>query len=90
MDDERLQQAAKVNPAEKFSLVFSSLLETLMLERMDQNEAIVARFMNDPEFQRAIAQRLANEAYERLGGSHPASYRKAPIKSKTHFNPFNP
>lgn len=68
IDDERLQQAAKVNPAEKFSLVFGNLLETLMLERMDQNEAIVARFMNDPEFQRAVAARLASEAYERLGG----------------------
>jgi type I restriction enzyme R subunit len=61
VEDERLQQAAKVNPAEKFSLVFSNLLETLMLERMDQNEAIVARFMNDPEFQRAVAARLAIE-----------------------------
>jgi type I restriction enzyme, R subunit len=61
--DERLQQAAKVNPRDKFALVF---LETLMLERMDQNEAIVARFMNDPEFQRAIAARLALEAYDRL------------------------
>ena len=36
-------------------------------------EAIVARFMNDPDFQRAVAARLANEAYERLGGVHPAS-----------------
>lgn len=68
VDDERLQQAAKVNPADKFSLVFGNLLETLMLERMDQNEAIVARFMNDPEFQRAVAARLATETYERLGG----------------------
>lgn len=68
IDDERLQQAAKVNPEDKFSLVFSNLLETIMLERMDQNEAIVARFMNDPEFQRAVAARLASEAYERLGG----------------------
>jgi type I restriction enzyme R subunit len=66
VDDERLQQAAKVNPEDKFTLVFGNLLETLMLERMDQNEAIVARFMNDPEFQRAISARLASEAYRRL------------------------
>jgi type I restriction enzyme, R subunit len=68
VDDERLQQAAQVNPVEKFSLVFGNLLENLMLERMDQNEAIVARFMNDPEFQRAVAARLSTEAYERLVG----------------------
>jgi type I restriction enzyme R subunit len=66
--DERLQRAAQVNPEDKFSLVFSSLLESLMLERMDQNEAIVARFMDDPAFQRQVAARLASEAYERLGG----------------------
>jgi type I restriction enzyme R subunit len=77
IDDERLQQAAKVNPADKFSLVFGNLLETLMLERMDQNEAIVARFMNDPEFQRAVAARLATEAYERLGGVPKSREAKA-------------
>ncbi len=74
IDDERLQQAAKVNPEDKFSLVFGNLLETLMLERMDQNEAIVARFMNDPEFQCAVAARLATEAYKRLAGEKPASF----------------
>ena len=47
---------------------------------MDQNEAIVARFMNDPEFQKAVAARLATEAYERLGGV-PKS-REAKIYSK--------
>jgi type I restriction enzyme R subunit len=83
VDDERLRQAAKVNPEEKFSLVFSNLLETLMLERMDQNEAIVTRFMNDPEFQRLVAAKLAAEAYERLGGvsgtAKPPRYpKKAP------------
>ncbi len=66
--DDRLQQAAKVNPEDKFSLVFSNLLEALMLERMDQNEAIVARYMGDREFQRQVAIRLAKDAYRRLGG----------------------
>jgi len=77
-NDERLQQAAKVNPADKFALVFGNMLETFMLERMDQNEAIVARFMNDREFQKAVAARLSDEAYERLGGgaSPPKSYPK--------------
>jgi type I restriction enzyme R subunit len=73
IDDERLQQAAKVNPVAKFSLVFGNSLETLMLERLDQNEAIVARFMNDTEFQRAVAARLATEAYRRLAGEKAIS-----------------
>jgi type I restriction enzyme R subunit len=81
--DPRLQQAAQVNPEDKFALVFSSLLESLMLERMDQNEAIVARFMDDPEFQRQVAARLASEAYRRLGGKKPASakYPRAPARA---------
>jgi hypothetical protein len=43
-------------------LVFGNLLESLMLEWMDQNEAIVARFMNNQEFQQAVAARLATDA----------------------------
>jgi type I restriction enzyme R subunit len=80
--DSRLQQAAKVNPEDKFALVFRSLLESLMLERMDQNEAIVARFMDDPDFQRQVAARLASEAYQRLGGKKPASakYPRTPAR----------
>lgn len=66
--DERLRQAAQVNPEDKFSLVFTSLLEALMFERMDQNEAIVARYMGDTQFQKQVAARLAKEAYLRLGG----------------------
>jgi len=79
--DERLQQAAKVNPEDKFSLVFSSLLESLMLERMDQNETIVARFMNDADFQKLVAAHLASEAYRRLGGQKPV-FPKYPSVSK--------
>ncbi len=77
--DERLQQAAKVNPGNKFSLVFANMLETLMLERMDQNEAIVARFMNDSDFQKLVAAQLASEAYRRLGGQEPLAERYPPL-----------
>lgn len=80
--DERLQQAAKVNPEDKFSLVFGNLLEALMLERMDQNEALVARYMGDPQFQRQVAARLAKDAYQRLGGQEPVS-KKYPAPPKT-------
>lgn len=76
--DERLRQAAQVNPEDKFSLVFTNLLEALMFERMDQNEAIVARYMGDTQFQKQVAARLAKEAYQRLGGQ-PAPPPKYPL-----------
>ncbi|MBM4456435.1 MAG: type I restriction endonuclease subunit R [Chloroflexi bacterium] len=64
--DESLQQAAAVNPADKFELVFRALLETLFVERMDQNEEIFVRFMNDPEFRKTITAGLAAAVYQKL------------------------
>jgi type I restriction enzyme, R subunit len=64
--DERLQQAAKVNPQDKFSLVFDNLVENLMIERMEQNEDIFGRYMNDPAFQKAVAEWLSRAAYLKI------------------------
>ena len=64
--DDGLKQAAEVNPGDKFELVFKSLLETFFIERIDQNEDIFVRFMNDIPFQKIVTSRLASEAYERL------------------------
>lgn len=64
--DEGLQRAAAVNPGEKFELVFKNLLETLFVERMDQNEEIFAKYMNDRGFQTLVTTWLSTEAYRRL------------------------
>ncbi len=64
--DESLRQAAKVNPVDKFSLVFNNLLETLFVERMDQNEEIFARFMNEEAFRKVVAAWMASEVYRKL------------------------
>jgi len=69
MADDGLKVAATVNPADKFELVFKNLLETLFVERMDQNEEIFVRFMNDGAFQKVVTTWLASEAYKRLRGS---------------------
>lgn len=67
--DESLRQAAKVNLAEKFSLVFNHLLETLFVERMDQNEEIFARFMNEESFRKVVGTWMASEVYRKLKSS---------------------
>ena len=64
--DEGLREAAAVNPADKFELVFRSVLEQLFVERMDQNEEIFVRFMNDQVFQKIVTTWMATEAYRRL------------------------
>ena len=76
--DDGLRQAAEVNPDDKFELVFKGLLESLFVERMDQNEEIFVRFMNDESFQKIVTAWMASEAYRRLRsddareGSEPA------------------
>jgi len=66
ISDAALKQAAIVNPGDKFELVFKNLLEALFVERMDQNEEIFARFMNDKAFQKAVTGWLSSEAYLKL------------------------
>ena len=66
LTDEALQQAAKVNPVDKFALVFNNLLETLFVERMDQNEEIFARFMNEEAFRKVVGAWMASEVYRKL------------------------
>jgi type I restriction enzyme R subunit len=68
MADETLKQAAEVNPEDKFELVFKNVLESFFVERMDQNEEIFVRFMNDPAFQKLVTAWLSSEAYQRLRG----------------------
>ena len=64
--DDGLRQAAAVNPEDKFELVFRNLLERLFVERMDQNEEIFVRYMNDQSFQQVVGEWLASQAYQRL------------------------
>jgi len=54
------------NPEEKFSLLFSSLLQTLFIERMEQNEDIFARFMNEKSFQNLVTDWISKEVYSRF------------------------
>ncbi len=64
--DEGMRQAAAVNPEEKFELVFRNLLERLFVERMDQNEEIFVRYMNDTPFRDIVGRWMASQAYKRL------------------------
>ena len=66
MANDGLRQAATVNSGDKFELVFKNLLETLFVERMDQNEEIFVRYMNDAPFQKIVTTWMAAEAYRRL------------------------
>ena len=66
MSDDGLRQAAAVNPEDKFELVFRNLLEGIFVERMDQNEEIFVRYMNDASFRQTVSGWMVSEAYRRL------------------------
>jgi type I restriction enzyme, R subunit len=78
---DRLTQAAQTNPIEKFQLVFDRVLESLFIERMELNEDLFARYMNDPEFKELVSQWLGQQVYARIPKN--ISYRSPKTLSKS-------
>ena len=64
--DETLRETAAVNSEERFDLTFKNLIDTLFTERMDQNEEIYIRYMNDAAFRQMVSRWMGTEAYRRL------------------------
>ncbi len=69
VEEESLKEAAAVNPQEKFSLLFSGMLQSLFIERMEQNEDIFGKFMNEKEFQNVVSEWISEKVYNRLRGA---------------------
>ena len=67
--DPDLRQAALANSMENFGYVFKKALEGLFIDRMEQNEDITAKFMNEKDFQALIGQHLLRDIYERFRSS---------------------
>jgi len=64
--DEILRQAATANTIENFRFVFEKALEGLFIDRMEQNEDLFARYMNDPQFQKLVAEHLLQQVYSQI------------------------
>ncbi len=64
--DTTLRQAAVANTMENFGYVFLKALEGLFIDRMEQNEEITAKFMNEKEFQEAVSQSLMKQVYKQI------------------------
>ncbi|MCG3190808.1 MAG: DEAD/DEAH box helicase family protein [Thermoanaerobaculia bacterium] len=79
--DKEVLQKAGANAFDNFALSIKEKVLDLMIERMDENAGIVARFMNEPEFQSLAFRELAKKIYEgaRAGGGPPAG--SAPAKA---------
>jgi|GEM_PF-893564 len=62
--DSNLRQAALANTQENFGYVFRKALEGLFIDRMEQNEEITAKYMNEAQFREVVFQHLLKEVYE--------------------------
>lgn len=64
--NEQLRQSAKINTIENFEPVFQKQLENLFIERMEDNEEIFMRLMNDKDFREMAAQYLMQTVYQQI------------------------
>ena len=64
--DESLVARAQSNDFENFRLVFDRTFIDTVVKRMDQNEDIFKRILDEPEFQQTILDHYAAKLYERL------------------------
>jgi type I restriction enzyme R subunit len=64
--DPDLRQAAAANTIEGFSFAFKKVLEDLFIDRMDQNEDITARFLNEDNFKEEVSKYLLKEVYKEI------------------------
>lgn len=64
--DEDIIKAAQSNSQEKFTVMFRSILQQLFIERMDQNEDIFTRFMDEKDFSKTLTEILAKEAFNKI------------------------
>ncbi|MGK5091775.1 type I restriction endonuclease [Deltaproteobacteria bacterium TL4] len=64
--DTRVIQTAMANPLDKFELGIKAIIESLMMQRMSENDGIVTRYMDDSNFQKTIFPILAKEIYKSI------------------------
>jgi type I restriction enzyme R subunit len=64
--NEQLRQAVMANSIENFEPVFNKQLENLFIERMDGNEEIFVRLMNDETFRNVAAGHLMRAVYQQI------------------------
>ena len=69
--DPNIKEAAKVNSIENFEYMFSKRLNNFFIDRMEQNEDITAKFMNDKQFKKTVEKYLLKEVYEQIRNESP-------------------
>ena len=66
VEDQTLQEAAMANTLENFKYVFDRMLEGLFIDRMEGNEDIFDKVMNDAEFRGVAGSHLLRDVYAKI------------------------
>jgi type I restriction enzyme, R subunit len=76
-EDPTIVERALANALDNFELAMKPKVEGLMIDRMEQNQEIVTRYLNDPAFQTAAFKALIAQIYQeiRASGSRPLASR---------------
>jgi type I restriction enzyme R subunit len=69
LEDDHLRQSARVNSKENFALEFDEAVTSMFIDRMDQNQELFAKFMDNDEVQEVITKHLRQQVYQQ---SQPA------------------
>lgn len=64
--DLELQQGAKVNTRDNFRFLSDPKIQDLFIERMDRNESLFTRYMNDEAFREFINASISNRIYDHI------------------------
>jgi type I restriction enzyme R subunit len=85
--DAGIRQAAMANTMENFGYVFLKALEGLFIDRMEQNEDITARFINDKDFQDVVGKHLLRTVYEQIRSEKPTAelFRRVTPEEKDKY-----
>ena len=66
--DERVPETVRANPLDKFSLGGRDQISDLMIVRMSENDELVKRYLEEPEFQNLAYGVLAEEVFKAVRG----------------------
>ena|ERR1019366_3286481 len=66
VEDADLQLAAQANTLENFSLVYKKKEEAIAIDRMDKNQELVEKYLNDEAFRTAVSTMLVAQVYNAI------------------------
>lgn len=68
MRDESLNQQAMTNPIENFKYPFNDVYENKLIDRMEQNQEIFSKLMNDKDFGEFVKVWMLDSVYRKIKG----------------------